>query len=121
MNAQSLETSLSAALTTAEDVGKQWLRQMGVEVDETNRLLPQLPLVLGSLFCVVLEDEPSSLTFVASSIASLRSLICHTLLGMSESITSIALLGTAGSGKSLLINSLVGSPLFVPGGTFIYS
>lgn len=121
MNPQFLETSLSAVLTTAEDVGKQWVRRMGIQVDETNRLLPQLPLVLGSLFCVILEDEPSSPTSITPSIVSLRSLICHTLLGMSESITSIALLGTPGSGKSLLIDCLVGSQLLIPGSTFIYS
>ena len=120
VTSQSPETSLSAALTAAEDVGKKWARRMGIQVDETKQLVPQLPLVLGSLFCVVLEDEPSSPTSLTPSIASLRSLICHTLLGMSEGITSIALLGTAGSGKSLLIDSLVGSRLLVPGGTFIY-
>jgi len=119
MDAQSLETSLSAALTTAGEMGKQW--RMGIQVDETNQLLPLLPLVLGSIFCVILEDEPSSPISFAPSIVSLRSLICNTLLGMSDNITSIALLGTAGSGKSLLVNSLVGSRLLVPGSTFIYT
>lgn len=119
MTSQSLEASLVAALSTAEDVGKQWVRRMGVQIDETNRLLHQLPLVLGSLFCVILEDEPSSPTSITPSIASLRALICDTLLGMSESITTIALLGTAGSGKSLLIDCLVGSQLLDPGSTFI--
>ena len=75
----------------------------GIEADETDRL----PLILGSLFCVILEDDASSHPSITPSHVLLRSLICNTLLGMSESITSIALLGTAGSGKSLLINSLV--------------
>jgi len=121
VGAQSLETSLSAALTTAEDVGKQWVRQMGIEVDETNRLLPHLPLILGSLFCVILEDEAASPASITPSLVSLRSLICHTLLGISESTTPIALLGTGGSGKSLLIDSLIGFQLLVPGGAYIYS
>ena len=119
MTSQSLETSLSAALTTAEDVGKQWARRMGIQDDETNRLSYQVPLVLGSLFCVILEDEPSSPTPITPSIASLRALICDSLLGMSESINTIALLGTPGSGKSLLIDCLVGSRLLDPGSTFI--
>jgi hypothetical protein len=121
MNAQSLNTSLSATLTTAEDVGRQWVRQMGVEVDETNRLLPQLPLILGSLFCVILEDEAASPTSITPSFVSLRSLICHTLLGMSESTTSIALLGIGGSGKSLLIDCLVGSRILTSGSTYIFT
>ena len=121
ITSQSLETSLSAALSTAEDVGKQWVRRVGMEVDETNRLLHQLPLVLGSLFCVILEDEPSSPMSITASIASLRALICDTLLGMSESITTIAFLGTPGSGKSILIDCLVGSRLLVPGSRFMQS
>jgi len=121
LTSQSLETSLSAALTTAEDVGKQWVGRMGIQVDETNRLLPRLPLVLGSLFCVILEDGRSLPTSITPSIVSLRSLICHTLLGMSERITSIALLGTPGSGKTFLIDCLVGSQLLVPDSMFNYS
>jgi hypothetical protein len=114
MTPQSLETSLSAALRTAVDVGKQWVRQMEIQ-DETNGLLPQPPLILGYLFCVVLKDEPSSPISIAPSIVSLRSLLYHSLLGTSESITAIALLGTIVSGKLPLINSLVGFPLLLLG------
>jgi hypothetical protein len=119
MDGLSLENFLTAAHTTAQEVGKQWAKRMGIQVDESNRLLPLLPIVLGSIFCVTLEEEPSLPTSFAPSIASLRSLICNTLVGMSEGISSIALLGTAGSGKSLLIDSLIGSRLLISGSTFL--
>ena len=115
MNTEPLDAFLNTALNRAEGAGEQWAARMGIEGE--NETIPFLlpPFVLGSIFCVVLEAETSLPPWFAQSIASLRSLLCHSLIGMADEVASIAFLGTVGSGKSLLIDCLMGSLLFTPG------